>query len=63
MRSAAGGQQSDSPSPYSVPNVLARANARKVTGPYRWLDEIDFTVRQPLGQVLLVRSTGNTRYF
>ena len=26
-------------------------------------DEIDFTVRQPLGQLLLVRSTGTTAYF
>ncbi|MGH3393828.1 MAG: hypothetical protein ACRDPO_03985 [Streptosporangiaceae bacterium] len=33
------------------------------TGPYTWPSEIDFTVRQPLGQVILARSSGSTRYF
>ncbi len=33
------------------------------TGPYNWSDEVDFTVRQPLGQVILARSSGSTRYF
>jgi hypothetical protein len=34
------------------------------TGPYYWQSEIDFAVRAgALGQVLLARSTGDTRYF
>jgi hypothetical protein len=32
-------------------------------GRNRWRTEIDFTARQPLGQVVLARSTGNARYF
>jgi len=33
------------------------------TGPYEFVSEVDFAVRVVNGQILVVRSTGATRYF
>jgi hypothetical protein len=56
---------------YVVHDAISLANGSRgelpdrlqQTGPYWYFSEIDFTVRVNQGQVLLHRSTGDTRYF